>query len=98
MPQALDKLSSLRTTITRIVREATGLHELLALPVADAICGELQQTFGGAEIYIPAPSRIDRNQAILDDWRRGLSPDTIRRRHGVARATVYRLIARQHAK
>ncbi|WP_295406630.1 Mor transcription activator family protein [uncultured Thiocystis sp.] len=92
MPKDFDTLVALHTQITRIVREATGLHEQLALPVAEAICAELQHAFGGAEIYIPAPSRTERNQAILDDWHGGRPIPAICRKHGIARATVYRLL------
>jgi Mor family transcriptional regulator len=92
MLSEIDNFSALRTRIVRIVRESTGLHEQIALPVADAIYLELQQHFGGSSVYVPVPSRAARNRAILADWESGLSPDAIRRRHHVSRATVYRLL------
>lgn len=91
MSQTIDHLAALRTNIVRIVRESTGLREQLALPVAEAIYRELQMTFGGSSLYIPAPSRADLHQAILDDLRTGRPIPVICRSHGVARATVYRL-------
>lgn len=97
MIQSTDQLAALRTTVTRIVRETTGLHELLAVPVAAAICTEIQHAYGGAETYFPAPSKAARNQAILDDWRRGLPPDAICLRHAIARRTFYRLISQRTA-
>lgn len=92
MPKDADTLAALRTQITRIVRESTGLHEQLALPVAAAIYSELQQEFGGSEVYIPVPNRADRYQAILDDWQAGRPIHVICRHHGIARSTFYRLL------
>jgi Mor family transcriptional regulator len=90
--QTTDQIVALRNSITRIVRNATGMHEVLAVPIATAICSELQRSFGGEEVYIPAPERNNRNQMVKDDWQLGASIDTICTRYGISRTTFYRLI------
>jgi Mor family transcriptional regulator len=95
MSQALDQLAALRTTVTRIVRETTGLHERLAVPVAAAICTEIQTAYGGAALYVPAITKRERNRAILADWHAGRAIPDICQRHRVGRTTVYRLIGQR---
>lgn len=86
-----DHLADLRARIIRIVCRATGLHERLALPVAESICHELSRDMGGAEIYIPSTDRRVRNAALRRDFR-GNNHDDIMRRYGISRATLYRIL------
>jgi Mor family transcriptional regulator len=86
-----DQLTNLRARVVRIVREATGLHERLALPVAQSICEELARDSGGGELYVPAPDRTARDAAIRRDFRVDNHAEVMRR-HGVSRATLYRVI------
>ena len=88
----LDRLSDFRTRITRIVREATGMHERLALPIAEAICCELQDRYGGAELYVPAKPRETLHGEILDAWRSGATVADLCRRYPVSRRTIYRVV------
>lgn len=89
---ALDQLSALRTRYVRIVREYTGLHETLALPVANALVEELQTLHGGT--YIPAHSKAARYQAIRDAAALGQSVTQICHAFRVHRCTVYRALGR----
>jgi hypothetical protein len=87
-----DTLSGLRTLIVRQIREQLGLHERLALPLADAIVRSLQRSYGGQQIRIPTQSRVDRYQAIRDAKALGASVDEICTDLAVGRATVYRAL------
>ncbi|MBK1699754.1 Mor transcription activator family protein [Thiococcus pfennigii] len=92
MPRAVDQVADLRVRITRLVREATGLQEQLAYPIAEAICRELQAAYGPGQLYLPAPSREERNRAIREAWELGQPIGRIAASHGVDRSTVYRVI------
>ena len=46
--------------LTAIVREETGLSEVLAGPFADAITRGLRKRLGGQQIYIPTEDRASR--------------------------------------
>jgi len=90
-----DQMSALRTAIVRIVHHGTGLHERLALPIAEAILGHLQQNHGGRPLYIPAPGNAARDQAIRDAAAMGLTVSQIAEQHNVHRCTVYRVLKAQ---
>lgn len=91
--QSVDRMQELRTILTRVVRESTGMHEQLALPIADSICDELQRRYGGRQWYIHAPCASDRHQQIRDAAALGTPVQAICQRFGVARATVYRALS-----
>lgn len=96
MSQSEDLIADMRVRITRIVRDATGMHERLALPIACAILDELQREHGGGPLYIPAPSRQGRDIAIRDAWQCGMPPAAIADTYGLHRSTVYRVIGAKH--
>ena len=91
----LDRQIELQTIITRGVRQATGMHERLALPLVDAIMAELQRHYGGERYYIPAPGRVDRDQSIRDAIALGSSVSDVCKAKGVSKATVYRALKDQ---
>jgi len=88
---AQDTLSALRTDIVRAVREHTGLHERLAVPIAEDILAAVRQRFGGQRIYVPsAQTAQERAEAIRSLLDCGHDPQTVARLTGLSRATVYR--------
>ncbi|MFD2112032.1 Mor transcription activator family protein [Thiorhodococcus fuscus] len=91
----IDRAHELRTIITRVVRESTGMHERLALPIAQAVTVELQRRYGGQPLDVPAPSKDDRNQAIIDAWNLGTPVKDLGSKFGASRSTIYRVIGRR---
>lgn len=92
MSIANDHLSNLRTLIVRAIRDQLGLHERLAVPLAEEVLRSIQQQYGGASLYIPAASRVGRYLAIQDAYALGSSVDQICGDLGVSRTTVYRAL------
>lgn len=89
-----DHLSRLRTLFVRAYRTATGTHEHLALPIAEAFLAQLRRELGGQEIRIPAESAAERYQTIRDAHALGASVQEICAMVQVDRATVYRALRR----
>lgn len=76
--------------MTEIVREEIGLKESLAARIAEAIVHGMQKRNGGQKIYIHAPDKTQRDEAIRHEFN-GCNLDEVMRRHNVSRATVYRI-------
>lgn len=74
---------------TVIVQEETGLKDLFAAQVAEAILRGLRRRRGGEEVYIPAEDRSARDDAIRRAYN-GRNMEEVMARYGVSRATVYR--------
>lgn len=89
-----DKAAAVRTDITRAIREATGLHERFAVEISDGILHRLQQRWGGDRIYIPSKDRAARDAAIRAAFD-GRNHDEVCRRHGISRATLYRILGQR---
>lgn len=92
MSVASDHLSSLRTLIVRTIREQTGLHERLAVPLAEEILRGIQMQHGGGALSIPVPSRADRYRAIRDAHALGATVPDLCSTYAVDRSTVYRAL------
>jgi DNA-binding NarL/FixJ family response regulator len=88
-----DRVVALRTLVTRAVREATGLNERLALPIAEDIVHGLRRQWGGQDIRIPAQTAAERAEAIQQAAALGMSPQQIAAALGHGKATVYRALA-----
>lgn len=88
MSADIDNAVQLRCEITSIVRTRTGMNEKFAAPIAEEIFNGLCELFGGSEIYIPAPDKRARNEAIRARFN-GRNVDEIMREFGVSRRTVY---------
>ena len=73
------------------MRQTTGLHERIALPIAESICGELAQEMDAAGHQEPVTSRADRNAAIRREYR-GDNHREVMRRYSISRATLYRVV------
>lgn len=86
-----DRLGDLRSRVTRIVRDATGLHERLALPVAESICGELAKEFRGGGLSVPSPDKAARDAAVRRAFT-GSNHAQVCGQHGISRSTLYRII------
>ncbi len=75
--------------------EELGFVEALRLLNIEIKLEDFSAHFGGTRHTIPTPQTLmlqDRPAAIVHDWRKGFDMSRICRKHGVSRATVYRLI------
>ncbi len=86
-----DRHAGLRSRIMRIVRQATGLDEQMALPIAESICDELAQEMGAGGPQEPATGRADRNAAIRREFH-GDNHREVMRRYSISRSTMYRVV------
>ena len=88
---AEDSAVMLQYEMTAIVREEIGMTEHFASQISAAIVQGLRKRFSAQEIYIPAPSKAERNAAIKRDFN-GQNRDEICRRYGVSRSTLYEIV------
>jgi hypothetical protein len=83
---------SLITTITRVVREATGLHERFSCEIATSVVDELGRQYGCERLYIPALPKNHQRSSVLRDFN-GSNVDEVCTKHGIHRATLYRYLS-----
>jgi len=89
-----DVLAALRTDVVRIVRESTGLHERLAVPIAEDILLAMRRRWGGERLAVPAETAAERALSIRCLIAAGYPPEAVAQLTGVSRATVYRAMRR----
>lgn len=70
-----------------------GLDGAAASAVAMSVEERLRSELGGRNSYVPAPCGDARQRRALADIRAGLGCADVCRRHGISRATFYRLRA-----
>lgn len=85
----MDYTAQLRSDITAVVRNATGLHEHLAMPVADAVIDCLRDRFAGEKLYISRKDP-DRDARILAEFN-GRNLNEICTKYEIHPATFYRI-------
>jgi Mor family transcriptional regulator len=81
-----------RDIIERLMAHEPSITEEIALRVE----AEVRQTWGGAEVYVPKEAKRQSRvrEAVVKDALSTMSTAEIQRRHGVSRATIYRLLKR----
>lgn len=92
MSGEVDQATGLRTLFVRLIREELGLHEQLALPLAERLVCGLRRECGGRALRIPAATAAERYQAIRDAHAIGTPIRAIGAALGVDRSTVYRAL------
>lgn len=85
-----DRLAGLHTRAVRIIREATGLHESFAVPIADAILEGFRTEYGGERIYIPKNDR-ELFEKVLAKFN-GRNREQVLKDFGISKATFYRAL------
>jgi len=96
--QTEDAVLQLEHDMVEIVRTELGMHEREAFEVARALVRGLRKRFGGLRIgsrgcaiYIPAPSKAERNAAIRLEFD-GTNLKELMQRHGIRRTQIYRIV------
>lgn len=97
--QVADSILQLECDLVEIARCDLGLAEVQALRIAKALVGGLRKRYGGlriggrgAAVYIPAPSKVERNAAIRREFN-GVNHKEVMERHGIRRAQLYRIVS-----
>ena len=96
--QAEDSVLQLQYDLVEIATADLGMHEVDASRVASALVAGLRKRYGGERLgrrglYIPAPSKQERNEAIRRDFD-GTNAEAVMRLHGIRRSTFYRVIGK----
>jgi Mor family transcriptional regulator len=86
----------LRSDIAASIKDSIGLHDRIALELADGILKCLQANWGGREIYIPVADSSDRNTRIKAEfYAKGNDPNRyadVCRNNGISLSTLYRIL------
>ena len=94
--QAEDVALQLEHDLVDIAREELGMHEREAYEIAIALVRGLRKRYGGRRVgarglYIPAPSKVARDEAIRRDFN-GTNTQQVMREHGISRARLYQIL------
>lgn len=97
--QTEDAVLQLEHDMVEIVRAELGMHEREAFSLAQAIVRGLRARYGGERlgyrgIYIPAPSKEQRNAAIRKEFD-GTNVKEVMERHGIKRTQIYRIVGKR---
>lgn len=92
-----DQAIQFHREVVQIVRNATGLHEPIATPLATAIVHEMRKLWGGSrlgrrDMYIHAPDKSQRNAAIRAEFD-GTNAEQVCKKHGIGRSRLYEIAA-----
>jgi Mor family transcriptional regulator len=88
----------MHSDIMTAIKDSIGLHDHIAVQLADDVMRKLQTNWGGREIYIPAPGTKERNEQIKADfYARGNDPTRyvdVCRIYSISLRTLYRVLGR----
>lgn len=86
-----DSVVQLMFAIVTALREGFALEEQIASAMAEPIVAALRRNYSCEEIYIPAPDKRERNEAIRREFN-GRNRDEVCRRHNVSRSQLYEIV------
>jgi len=97
-----DYLWQLEFDLSELVRAELGMPELQAASLANSIMRGLRQRYGGMRLgrrglYIPAPSKAERDAAIARAFD-GRNAAALMRQHGISRSRLYQIVEKCRAK
>lgn len=93
-----DARLQMRTRIVRVIRESTGLLEQFAVPIADQVLKVVERDIDGHALNrTEREMQEQRDRLVLADFD-GRNRDEVCRKHGISRATFYRILGRAAAK
>lgn len=86
-----DARALLHAELTDIVRVEIGMNEQFASDMAGAILRGLSRLHGGADLYIPAEDKAQRNAAVRAAFN-GRNHADVMRKFGISQSTLYRIL------
>lgn len=100
--QAEDAVLQLEMDMAEILRNERGLHERDAFDMARCLVDGMRQRYGGVQLgrrglYIPAPSKAERNAQICREFN-GTNCDEVCRKYGIKRSRLYQIIKTRGGK
>ena len=90
-PHDEDSAVQLLFAVTTALREGFSLEEQAAAIMAEPIVEALRRRYGCEELYIPAPDKRARNEAIKREFN-GRNREEVCRKHGVSRSQLYDIV------
>lgn len=91
---AEETVALLTATVRDALMHRHAFQEQLATEWASAIVDALRQSHGGQDIYLKAPGKEQRDEAIRREIRPG-NAEHLARKHNVSVASVYRIAGRR---
>lgn len=95
--QVEDKAIQLHREMVSILREYVGMTDDLANAFAAPIVRGMRELYGGqtmgrkGSIYVPAPSKAERNASIRAEFI-GTNADEICRKYGIGKTRMYEIV------
>lgn len=94
--QAEDAVLQLEYDIVEIARRELGMHEREAYEIARVLVQGLRKRYGGVRLghrglYIPAPSKVERDAQIRQEFD-GTNSKDVMKKHGISRARLYQIL------
>ena len=91
-----DGTLQLERDLIEILREERGLTEPAAFELAVDLVRGMRKRYGGMRLgprglYIPAPSKVERNEAIRRAYD-GTNGPRVMREHGISRSSLFRIV------
>ena len=86
-----DAAVQLEQDFVRIVREAIGMHEDMAQLFSRALVRGLRKQLGGQEIYVPAPSKDERDAAIRREFN-GQNLEEMMAKYLLSKPRIYEIV------
>ncbi|MCK5769484.1 Mor transcription activator family protein [Algiphilus sp.] len=81
---------NVKSRMTRVIREHTGLAERIAVEMAGEAWNALVTQLGGERVYF-CPSKAERDAAVIRDFN-GRNHAEVCREHDISRRTLYRIL------
>lgn len=95
--QADDAVIQLEQDFVEIAREELGMHEVPAQELASALVRGMRKRYGGmrlggrGHIYVPAPSKAERDEAIRQAYN-GTNGPEVMKAHGIRRSRLFQIV------
>jgi Mor family transcriptional regulator len=86
-----DAAVALHYEIASVIGDTFSMEEALASFLADAITRGLRARLGGQDIYVPAPDKRERDEAIRREFN-GRNLADVMRRHGISKSRLYQIV------
>lgn len=92
-----DNAVLLQGEISDALRAEIGLKEEISADWSGRIVAYLRRRLGAQQLYIPAPSKAERDAGIFRDYN-GTNAGEVCQRYGVSRSRMHEIYQREHER